>query len=44
MSLNDLMKKSNRVNWTNLPRNAKKQLNFKRNNQNCTSKTLNYLN
>ena len=43
MSLKDSIKKQNQSNWTNLPKNAKKQFNFNRNNQNGSFKTLNYL-
>ena len=43
MSLKDSIKKQNKSNWTNLPKNAKKQFNFNRNNQNGSFKTLNYL-
>ena len=43
MSLKDSIKKQTQNNWTNLPKNAKKQLNFNRNHQNCASKTINYL-
>ena len=43
MSLKDSMKKQNQSNWTNLPKNAKKQFNFNRNHQNGTYKTLNYI-
>ena len=43
MSLKDSIKKQNQSNWTNLPKNAKKQFNFHRNNQNGSFKTLNYL-
>jgi len=40
------MKKANQNNWTNLPKNAKKQIkkfDFNRNNQNNSYKTINYL-
>ena len=43
MSLKESIKKQNQSNWTNLPKNAKKQFNFNRNNQNGSFKTLNYL-
>ena len=43
MSLKDSIKKQTQNNWTNLPKNAKKQLNFNRNHQSCASKTINYL-
>lgn len=47
MSLKESIKKQpNQNNWTNLPKNAKKQLkqfNFNRNNPNNSYKTLNYL-
>jgi len=43
MSLKDSIKKQNQSNWTNLPKNAKKQFNFNRSNQNGSFKTLNYL-
>ena len=43
MSLKDSTKKPNQSNWTNLPKNAKKQLNFNRNHQSSSFKTLNYI-
>jgi hypothetical protein len=46
MSLKESMKKANQNNWTNLPKNAKKQIkkfDFNRNNQNNSYKTINYL-
>ena len=43
MSLKESMKKQNQSNWTNLPKNAKKQLNINRNHQNSSFKTLNYI-
>ena len=43
MSLKDSVKKQNQSNWTNLPKNAKKQLNFNRNHQNSSFKTMNYI-
>ena len=46
MSLKESMKKPNQNNWTNLPKNAKKQIkkfDFNRNNQNNSYKTINYL-
>lgn len=44
MSLKDSMKKQGQNNnWTNLPKNAKKQFNFNRNNQNSSFKTINYI-
>ena len=43
MSLKESIKKQNQSNWTNLPKNAKKQFNFNRNIQNGSFKTLNYL-
>ena len=43
MSLKDSTKKPNQSNWTNLPKNAKKQLNFNRNHQNSSFKTMNYI-
>ena len=38
MSLKDSIKKQNQNNWTNLPKNAKKQFNFNRNHQNNSFK------
>ena len=43
MSLKDSIKKQNQNNWTNLPKNAKKQFNFNRNHQNNSFKTMNYI-
>ena len=43
MSLKVSMKKQNQNNWTNLPKNAKKQFNFNRNHQNGSFKTMNYI-
>ena len=46
MSLKEIIKKPNQNNWTNLPKNAKKQLkqfNFNRNNPKGSYKTINYL-
>ena len=43
MSLKESIKKRNQSNGTNHPKNAKKQFNFNRNNQNGSFKTLNYL-
>ena len=43
MSLKEPMKKQNQGNWTNLPKNAKKQFNFNRNHQNISYKTMNYI-
>ena len=43
MSLKDSTKKQNQSNWTNLPKNAKKQVNFNRIHQSSSFKTLNYI-
>ena len=43
MSLKEPMKKQNKNNWTNLPKNAKKQFNFNRNHQCSSFKTMNYI-
>ena len=43
MSLKEPMKKQNQGNWTNLPKNAKKQFNFIRNHQSISYKTMNYI-
>lgn len=43
MSLKVSAKKQAQNNWTNLPKNAKKQFNFNRNSQNSSYKTINYI-